>query len=87
MKYKGNGYKTWLRIEDRKLVTWSNYDKDLRDFCKGKNNNYILIGKLQPNQNPYCIDDKGIYRCLYGKKEYYYTFDSDNNILNHAKLN
>ena len=68
-------YKTWLRKENRKLTTWSNYDNDLRDFCNGKNDNYIFIGELQPNQNPFHVDEKGVYRCIYGKKVYSHTFN------------
>ena len=67
-------YKTWID-ENNNLSTWNDWHYNRKKFNqKIKNNTLKLIGTLQPNQNPYQVDDRGVYRKLYNTKVYYINF-------------
>jgi hypothetical protein len=71
-------YKTWYDSAARRLVTYSPY------WTKEYKDSLVFIGELQPNQNPFKLDEVGIYRELYGKRKYYclrdYESDAARNI-------
>lgn len=61
-------YRVWFDKRCNQLVTYN------RHWKKDDWNNLIEVGQLQPHQNPFEQDEKGIFRTLYERKRYYFVF-------------
>ena len=64
----GDGYTTWWDTIEMELVEynprWTDEDRK----------HLVEVGQLQRHQNKFESDSKGIYRTLYGQKDYYILF-------------
>lgn len=61
-------YKVWFDKRSGRLTTYN------RHWKKEDWESLVYIGELQPNQNPFKMNENGIYRMLYGQMRYYYCF-------------